>query len=173
MDDRRLHGFTLLELLVTLGVIGVLVSAGVPALQHSIQGARLRAAAQAVATDLRYARAEAVRLNHRLFLSFRLQSPRDWCYAVSDHPDCGCANACPSTAAAARTTTSSVDYPGVSLLRARFSRAATTAFSPLRGLARAGHISLQVDDGRTLTVVLSPLGRVRICSDNFTGYPPC
>ncbi len=52
-------GFSLLELMVVVGVFGVLVAASVPAISGSIRTARLEGAANTLAADLRHARSLA------------------------------------------------------------------------------------------------------------------
>jgi general secretion pathway protein H len=61
---RDASGFTLVELLVVLAIIGMLISA-MPAVVASVQpGIRLTAAARSLANELRASRATAI-LNHR------------------------------------------------------------------------------------------------------------
>lgn len=181
MDDHRRSGVTLLELLVTVSLVGLLVSLGVPTLQHSLQGARLRAAAETIRDDLQRARARAIRLNRPLYLSFSRHSPHDWCYGLSDRPGCDCrltrgGRACGLTddaPAAARLRRTSAAYPRIALHRAGFGATTQARFSPLRGTARAGRVVLAAPDRRRLQVLVSSLGRVRICAQGFAGYPPC
>lgn len=52
-------GFSLLELMVVVGVFGILVAASVPAISGSVRTARLQGAAQTLAADFRYARSIA------------------------------------------------------------------------------------------------------------------
>jgi general secretion pathway protein H len=61
---RKAGGFTLVELLVVLAIIGMLITA-MPAVVASVQsGVRLKAAARSLADELRASRATAI-LNHR------------------------------------------------------------------------------------------------------------
>ena len=172
MDDRRPRGLTLPELLVTLALVGVLVSAAVPALQQQIRDARLRGAAQAAADALHATRAEAIRRNRPLALAVCGSGPAAWCLSPCAADACDCGGGCAS-AGAVVPAVDAADYPGTELAEVRFGRSRAARFSPLRGLARAGHLLFRSPGGRSLAVVVSPLGRVRLCSDDFPGYPPC
>lgn len=56
------QGFTLIELMVTISVLAILVTIGMPNLQRFIQNSRLQSQSASLVGDLNYARAEAVRL---------------------------------------------------------------------------------------------------------------
>ena len=58
-------GFTLPELLITVGLVGIVSAASLPTLAGTVQGYRVRTAAWQVAGDLRLARQKAVSSNHR------------------------------------------------------------------------------------------------------------
>jgi prepilin-type N-terminal cleavage/methylation domain-containing protein len=60
---ERSPGFTLLELMITLSVLAILASLGVPAMQEMLERNRLKGAAQALAEDLQWVRGEAIRRN--------------------------------------------------------------------------------------------------------------
>jgi type IV fimbrial biogenesis protein FimT len=57
----RIHGFTLIELVVTLAVAAILVTAAVPALRTFIQNSRITTQANDVLADISFARSEAIR----------------------------------------------------------------------------------------------------------------
>jgi type IV fimbrial biogenesis protein FimT len=60
---ERMQGFTLVELLVVMAIMGILLSLGVPAFTSYLANTRLRVAAESFLTGIQTARAEAIRLN--------------------------------------------------------------------------------------------------------------
>lgn len=60
------RGVTLLELMVTVSMVGILLAIGVPNMADWIRRSSVRGAAESVQNGLRQALAEAVRRNHRV-----------------------------------------------------------------------------------------------------------
>ena len=60
------HGFSLVELMVTVAVLSVLMVLAVPSFTEWIQNSRIRTAAESVQNGVQLARAEAVRRNARV-----------------------------------------------------------------------------------------------------------
>lgn len=67
-DGKRAAGFTLLELMITLLVIGVLLGVGVPGFFDTIRSNRAAANANELVTALSIARSEAIRRGTRITL---------------------------------------------------------------------------------------------------------
>jgi type IV fimbrial biogenesis protein FimT len=62
-DRQNQRGFTIIEVLVTLGVIAILSVLAVPSFQHWIANTQIRNAAEGILNGMQSARAEAVRRN--------------------------------------------------------------------------------------------------------------
>jgi type IV fimbrial biogenesis protein FimT len=60
---RAARGFTVVELMITIAVMGILLVAGVPAMRGVIENSRIRAASESLKHGLTLARSEAVRRN--------------------------------------------------------------------------------------------------------------
>ncbi len=63
---KRYAGFTLIELMITLVIVGILAGIGVPALKTFIQGNTLIASTNELISALHIARSEAIKLNSRV-----------------------------------------------------------------------------------------------------------
>lgn len=61
--QRSIGGFTLIELMVTVAIAAILLTVGVPSFREFIANQRAKTAAQALFTDLTFARSEAIKRN--------------------------------------------------------------------------------------------------------------
>lgn len=59
-------GFTLIELMITLGIVAILLTVGVPSLKSFMQGNQLIATSNEILSALHVARNEAIKLNARV-----------------------------------------------------------------------------------------------------------
>ena len=179
MEDTRHPGFTLLELLVTLALVGLLAGLAMPAMGRLLDTARLRSATEAFSQELQQARNHALTHQQNVYFSLSLSAQR-WCYGWNEGSACDC-TAGDSEATACRTGSTSrrrihrrlsTDFPSVELKTTQPTALRTLRFSPLRGTASADTFRLHNGAGE-LRVIVSPLGRVRICSTSGLGYPAC
>lgn len=76
---RSTRGFTLIELIVVLAVLGLITALAMPMFAGALPGARLKAAARDLGAELRYARAQAIAGNRETTLTIDLAARR---YAI-------------------------------------------------------------------------------------------
>lgn len=72
-NSRRANGFTLLELLIVLAILGVVVGLAVPLFAKAMPGLQLQAGARAVAAELRSARGRAIAANDEVVVAVDVQ----------------------------------------------------------------------------------------------------
>jgi type IV fimbrial biogenesis protein FimT len=63
---HKYSGFTLIELMITLAVVGILLAIGMPSLKTFMQGNQLIASTNELISALHVARSEAIKLNSRV-----------------------------------------------------------------------------------------------------------
>lgn len=75
------RGLTLVELIVTLVIVGVLLTLAVPSFSEAVARERLRGANAQLVTDLKFARSEAIQRGEAVRVDFR-SNPSASCYAI-------------------------------------------------------------------------------------------
>ena len=68
MKTYRLHGFTLLELMATLGVLGILMAVAIPNMGQFVKNERLTSFSNSLLSDLMLARSKSVELNQSVIV---------------------------------------------------------------------------------------------------------
>lgn len=147
------RGVTLVELMVVIALVAVLLGLTAPPFVQMLAKMRLEGAGHNLATDLQFARTEAVQRRAAVSLA---TSPDGSSYGITSGAQ----------------TIKTVSLPaGVS-----FTGNVTITVEPLRGLANAAEVtgSSSRIDGQ-LRVATDLMGRVRMCSPGtgLKGYPAC
>jgi type IV fimbrial biogenesis protein FimT len=177
----RARGVTLIELVVTLAVLGLLLMAAMPEMSQWARNTRIRNAAESVQNGLSKARMEAMRRNQAI--TFWMVSDRSSACALSAHsaswvvslndPSSLCAASDPSAtpfiveaygagdgaagvivaavAAGGATDANSVSFNGFGQVAATGTPIATINLSDANA------------DSRSLRVTISPGGAIRLC----------
>lgn len=159
-------GFTLLEALVVLIIVSVLAVSSIFASRFILTTNRLKSAADSFSQQTRLARSEAIQSQQDVYLN--VQTGSSWCYGINKISTCSCS---PSNTCALAVVTSS-NYAGITVSSTGFT-SNNLAFDSIRGLpAGASSVSFQIGS-QSITVNISSLGQVSLCSTNVTGYPAC
>lgn len=158
---RSEAGFSLLELIVVLAILGLIAAIGTPNVVSWLARLRSRAATDVVVSTLQSARLQAISRNTRLQVClYRNEAPHDFLTLRSTAPlQTACpappATASPAYAAFHRTMT---DLPGIRIAR---TTRRSFVFGP-RGTATAGSFTLEtIANGYQRKIIVAPNGRVR------------
>ena len=159
---RRAGGLTLVELAVAIAILVTTATLAVPWLAEQAARQRVRAAAEALASDLQEARFAAAQRGATVHLTFA--AGPSWCWAQSTTPDCDCR----VTQACRTRVVADSDHRGVQLVQA------TTARFAADGTGQ-GSAELRSARGHLLRVEVGALGRARLCSPGGADprHPAC
>ena len=148
-DVRRTHGFTLVELMIVVALMGILSAIAVPNIMGQMPRYRLNGAARQVMSDLLSARMEAVSQNNEFRILF-LDSKR---YTIlNDADNDGSSDAGETT----ETKDLSTDYSDVSIAANN-----DPVFQPRGTASNLATITLTNSAG-TRNISISSTGRVKI-----------
>ena len=172
------RGFTLIELMTVVAVAGIVMTAALPSLSGVIETRRIEGVATQMASDLQFARSEAVLRNQSVRVTFQADAAgAAACYVVhtGSAGQCQC-NAsgpahCEGDAQAIKTVALDSDQR-VSLQ----ANVATMVFDPLHGTATpTAMLRITGTQGRAVHQVVNIMGRVRSCSPQaaVSGYRAC
>lgn len=189
-------GFTLIELMVVVGIVVVLATLAAPSYRDYILTQRLKAVTAALVTDLQYARSEAASRSRRVFLHFKTDNAGPSCYTIyvdrSDRDNqCDC-RATPGSACGVDTRElRTVQLPTAESVRLALpvGQGASMSFDPLGGgvyvppadfvrpLPGPYVVEALLDNERRLRAVVKLGGTPLVCQPSggklTGGYPTC
>jgi Tfp pilus assembly protein FimT len=171
---HNLSGLTLLELLITISILILLVSLGLPAINSIQKNIQLKAAVRSTYFAFQQARVAAISKN--IDVTITIISGEKWCAALSDSGVCDCGIAFECTLDEVEYKVDSADYRFVSIDKVTFGANNVAIFDANRGLAIGHAGSITFTDGeKKLKLILSNMGRVRICAvgSSIGGYEAC
>ncbi|CAI09031.1 GspH/FimT family pseudopilin [Aromatoleum aromaticum] len=181
----KMHGLSLVELIVTIAVAAILYSIAPPLLASFLEASRISGAADLLVTQLHYARTEAIQQSAPMFVTYSMKDTVNWRMGIHDHSQCDTSlsdpaqpDACtiPSSGGRALTVLDGAQFRGIAASANRNA----TRFDPISGTTLGTNvtISLQSPGGKEIKVIVSNVGRIRTCSPKtavgkVAGHPPC
>lgn len=171
------RGVTLVEACAAIAIVSVLASAAAPNLQGLIDARRLEGVATQLATDIQYARSEAVARNQAVRLSFHVGADGS-CYVIhtGSAESCRCDAAGPAVCEGASRQIKTASLSTASDRVALQANVDSLLFDPLHGTATpTGTLRVVGQQGRAIHHLVNVMGRVRSCSPQGAtpGYRAC
>ncbi len=172
---RRMQGFTLIEMMTVIVIMGILLALVVPSFDAYFEKSRTKRAAETLAAFLVNAKSESLKRNTTVRVVFQsASSGASWCAGMTAANTCDC-SASPNTCQmdGVDRTVAGADFNGVVLSAPGDDF--IYGFTHRRGTVNAQTIQLQSVSGYGMNVVVSSTGRIRLCSPSGTigGYATC
>ena len=173
---RHQRGITLVEVCAVICIGSILAAAAAPNLQGLIDSRRLDGVATLLATDIQFARSEAVARNLPVRLSFYANANGN-CYVVhtGNADQCTCDTSGPATCNGDALQVKTVALTTADRVSLQ-TNVASVLFDPLHGTSTpTGTLRLVGQQGRAVHHVINVMGRVRSCSPQgaMPGYRAC
>lgn len=159
------RGVTLIETMVIVAVVAIITMVALPSFGTLLEKMRLRSAAEALYSELHFARSEALKRKENMVVTFAWNAS-EWRYGT-DTAVCD-----PFTLDDCERVVSSDDHPGISLtdddvdFNGNF-----TGFEPMLGTStfsesgvtlHNGTATFSSPSGMTKAVIVAPIGRIKI-----------
>ena len=181
---KKLRGFTLIELMIVVVVLGVFAVIAMPGMRDFLDRQRLVAQSREIANVMQLARSEAIAHSasgdsEDKSIAVTISPSAPWFVGLANGT-AACSNTAPSTCTinqggenvshtvtASRCPSCTMVSPGT----------AQVLVFDLRGLVTGGadqQITLQSPMGKQLSIMVSRLGRISACTPNgLVGHPAC
>lgn len=174
----------MVELLMAVLGVAILLSAGLPAMRQINEKNTIKAAAEALYSDIQFARSEAIKQSTGLSVSLTSNGSTGWCYGIDENGACDCtetnlsaADVCAVSMAGTNVlkVRDSGEFSNIRLTSPMATNTTLTTFDPVRGTAVSATVDFESERGFKMRVTVGALGNVRLCSPtgSIGGYPAC
>lgn len=162
---KKAYGFTLTELMVTIGLMAVMLTLSMPSLQEYTRKTRLVLAAETLYQQTQVAREQALKRQANVFIRFI--TTRNWCvgYNVGDtFCDCTVPNDCNLS------VLDSTQFPNTTLSVQN----TNWRFEGNRGTTLSGGTAtLSSTNNIAISLKTKRLGHLQLCSSTVKGFKAC
>ena len=175
---KSVHGFTLIETMVVVAVAGIVMTTAMPSFGNLIDTRRIDGVATQLASDLQFARSEAVSRNQAVRISFKADaSSGSTCYVIhtGSADQCQCTAAGPAQCEGGAEQIKTVAIDSTQRINVQ-ANVGSVLFDPLHGTASpAATLRVTGPQSRAVYHTVNIMGRVRSCSPQaaISGYRAC
>jgi type IV fimbrial biogenesis protein FimT len=183
---RRLRGFTMVELMITVAVLGILAAFAVPSMTDFYDRKRLVSQTEAISNLIQIARSEAIKHPSAAaadLVTATVKPAAPWFVGLRNGGACDNSGTPCQLIEGGTNVTRVVTATECTGCTMTSPGAQATIIFDLRGMVTDGagnagtaqSITLQSPKGKQLRTAVSAIGRITICSPSGTvsGYPSC
>lgn len=174
MNRQKNAGYTLLEIMIVVAIVGILAAVAVPSYQDIIERNRLKQVVEGLKSDMQFARTEAIKQSIDIIVSRTTGNAGAWCYGLSaTTTSCDCKQTTVATTDDCEIKSiSGAAYSTVNM----DSGSGNSTFGFRRGTIGANGVTFSTANYKA-RVTFSDVGRVKICtpsgSTGISNYPAC
>ena len=169
-------GYTLIEVLIVVAIIGILAVLSAPNFRTLIQNQRLKEAGHTLYHYFKLARSDA--LYKKRGASAVLQTGTQWCVGLNNGTHCHCNTSANCSFDGEEVVLKGSDIGGdIRLIATGFTLSSGgnryVRFEPIQGRANSAGTATLSNGKDSIQVRVNVSGRLSVCSDDFSGYAPC
>jgi type IV fimbrial biogenesis protein FimT len=168
-NNMKKSGFTLIEMMITLAILGILISIALPSFTTMLERQKLKAATEQLLSIFNLAKTEAIKNNSLIYINAKKTSNLNWSIQVSTSTTCSIDSSCDLK------SISSAGTPKVKITN-DISTLDGASFNASRGLPSftTNRSVTFSTDNYSVTSTISAAGLITQCSSPaFGGYSAC
>ncbi|WP_084282561.1 GspH/FimT family pseudopilin [Deefgea rivuli] len=177
MQPSKKSGFTLIEMLVAIAIIGIVLAIAAPSFSQQIASIRTKNAIENISGDLANAKSEAIRINRVIFFHSYVDG-NNWCYGYGTSntalANCNCDTSTNNSCKLKFVTSS--NHKNI-VLNTSTAFETSLGFEPIRGqpidttgaaLAKKTMV-ISNTNGIKGYITVSAVGKIKTCSSSVSG----